>query len=107
MYSAFGVDHGISKAFGIKNPTGVLGKPFQGSSTVGGRNIQGLKPTSPDRARYLKTSLRNKGKPTSGAQERARGAGVQRMDAIAGRQTHRQNYPESKNIHGFPKRQLP
>jgi hypothetical protein len=90
--SAFGVDHGfeVSKA----------------SATVSGRLIEGLRPSSPERARYLKSALRGK-KPQSGAHERALNSGAQRLEAIAGRQQHRANYPGSKNLHGFPKRQLP
>ena len=91
MLSAFGVDHGeVSKA----------------ASTVGGRLIQGLKPQSADRARYLATALKGK-KPVSGAHERALNSGAQRLGALAGRQQHRANVPGSKMLHGFPRKQLP
>jgi hypothetical protein len=83
--SAFGVDHGISKAL-----TSVVRTPFKTS----------------ENAQILANKI-GRLKPTSGAHERALNMGRQRAGALAGRATHRENYPGSKKLNGFPRKALP
>lgn len=95
--SAFGVDHGvISKAFSTGASAKVVGQLGR-SQTRGDKGValgmirQGIK-----------------GAPrTTGARERALNSGAVRAERLGARIRHRENYPGSKNLAGFPRKPLP
>jgi|SRR5262245_6448818 len=102
--SAFGVDHGeFSKASPFGAGTFSTGMKSSVINSLGRSKARGAKPLA---AQAIGAGL-GKVKATSGAHERALTGGVQRAGALRGRLQHRENYPGSKKLHGFPKGQLP
>lgn len=98
MNSAFGIDHGeFSKAFSTGASSKVVGQLGR-SKKPGDKGVA---------LSMIKNGIRGSKAPKTAANERALNSGAQRADALAGRIRHREAYPGSKNLKGFPRRQLP